>query len=217
MHITLRLAAVVAVSAGLLPASASAQSCTDVVGNLVQNCSFENPDINNGATYPTAPLNDWTANPAGVVERWVGGFDGFVSKDGNGHVELKVNQATTLSQHLNTVAGNQYALTFSAGHRAQGNNYSQIDVYYDGGFVLSTGEMTNGFEWNDFSAMFTADNDGGTLEFRSMGTNPTYGDHLDNVSVWTTTEPSAVPEPASVALLVAGLAGLGVVARRRHA
>lgn len=199
-----------------LPSTASAQSCEDVAGNLVLNCSFENPDIRNGAVYPNAPLNDWTANPVGVVERWTNSFGGFTAKDGNSHVELKVNQSTTLSQYLNTVAGEQYTLAFSAGHRVRRDNYSQIDVYFDNTLVLSTGQMTNGYVWNDFSTAFTSVGNGGMLEFRSMGTHPTYGDHLDNVSV-AATGGATVPEPASVALLLAGLAGLGTVARRRRA
>lgn len=217
MKTLLRLTAAAALTAIVLPATASAQSCTTVAGNMVLNCSFENPDAGNGANYPNAPLNDWTATPAGVVERWTNSFGGFTARDGNSHVELKVDQSTTLSQYLNTVAGAQYSLAFSGGHRANGNSYSQIDVYFDNAFVLSTGQLTDGFVWHDFATSFVSAGNGGTLEFRSMGSDATYGDHLDNVSVYSTSGPSIVPEPASVALLVAGLAGLGVVARRRTA
>jgi hypothetical protein len=217
MRNALRFSALAALTAVLLPASASAQSCESVAGNLVLNCSFENPDIKNGASYPYAPLNDWTANPVGVVERWKNSFGGFTAKDGNAHVELKVNQGTTLSQYLNTAAGMQYDLAFSAGHRVNGGNYSQIDVYFDNTFILSTGQMTTGYVWNDFATVFTSAGDGGWLEFRSMGSHPTYGDHLDNVSVAANGQPASVPEPASIALLAAGLAGLGVVGRRRSA
>jgi hypothetical protein len=209
----------------LTAADAQAQtpvpSCTTTVGNLVKNCSFENPTVTTTgrlADYPDAPLDDWTANPDGVVERWSNGYDGFFAKDGATHVELKVNQTTTLSQYINTIAGGTYSLTFSAAHRKRPgvNNYSKIHVYIDDIFLFSTGKLEENFVWKNFLTSFDATSSQTKLSFVSMGSDPTYGDHLDNVSL-VGPDPRQVPEPSSLALAVAGLAGLGVVARRRRA
>lgn len=218
------IVAAAVIAASVLPASASAQSCSDVEGNLVKNCSFENPTGQPGAQYPNAPLDDWTANPVGVVERWTSAFGGFAAKDGNTHVELKVDQSTTLWQYIETVAGTTYTLKYSAGHRANGDHTSQIDVYFGstlggGTMISSTGAtLVDGFVWYDFEATFDALSDGGYLEFRSMGTHPTYGDHLDNVSVAGPSSPATVvPEPSTYAMLAMGLAGMFAVRRRRSA
>ncbi len=210
------LIAAVAAAVITMPTVSSAQACGTVFGNLVANCSFENPNIAGGAAYPAAPLNNWTANPAGVVERWTNVFDGFAAKDGISHVELKVDRGTTLSQYLSVVAGTQYTLRFSAAHRVKGQNFSQIDAFFGGVSVLSTGQMTQGFVWNDFQTTFIAGSNGGTLEFRSAGSHPTYGDHLDNVSVFATREPIVVPEPSSLALLLVGAVTAAGAARARR-
>lgn len=218
------VATAIALIVSVAPAAASAQSCTDLgANNLVKNCSFENPDGTPGADYPNAPLNDWIANPVGVVERWTNNFGGFGAKDGNSHVELKVNQSTTLWQQIATVAGTTYTLKYSAAHRVNGNNTSQIDVYYGSTLgagatmISSTGAtLVNGFVWYDFEATFTGVNNG-YLEFRSMGSDPTYGDHLDNVSVYAPGDPATVvPEPSTYAMMALGLGGLFAARRRRQ-
>jgi len=219
----LLVVAAIACTVFATPVVASAQSCTLPANNLVRNCSFENPDGKNGADYPNAPLDDWTANPVGVVERWTNSFGGFGAKDGNSHVELKVNQSTTLWQQIATVAGTQYTLKYSAGHRVNGDNRSQIDVYFGSSLgaastmISSTGNtLVNGFVWYDFETTFIAGTDNGYLEFRSMGSHPTYGDHLDNVSVFAPGAPATVvPEPSTYAMMALGLGGLFAARRRR--
>ena len=210
------LIAAVASTVIALPGAASAQPCSSVVGNLVLNCSFENPTVRSGAVYPNAPLDVWTATPVGVVERWTSNFQSFSAKDGISHVELKVNRGTTLSQFLNVVSGTEYTLSFSAAHRVRNNNFSRIEAFFGGVSVFDTGNMTRGFVWNDFETTFVAQANGGLLEFRSRGSDATYGDHLDNVSVYATPQPAQVPEPSSLALLALGAVTVAGAARARR-
>ena len=57
-----------------------------------------------------------------------------------------------------------------------------------------------------------------TLRFGATGRSDSYGTSLDNVVVLTLSaggNASAVPEPHSLALMLAGLGAMGFVARRR--
>lgn len=217
MKIAHRLLAVTAVSAVLMgsPTELSAQACGSVAGNVVLNCSFENPVHPNGAVWPNAVVNNWTSSD-GLYEVWTNGFSGFGAKDGISHVELNVNSPTTLWQYLSTSASTNYQLSFSAAHRVYGNAFSQIDVYVDNAFLFSTGAMTNGFAWNDFTTNFVATSASTKLEFRGMGNGGSYGNHLDNVSaVAMAGAVSTVPEPSTYALMASGLVALLYASRRR--
>ena len=91
---------------------AEAQSCS-VGGNLVANCSFENPTPNPGANYQwTNTLDSWNVS-GGQFERWSNGFNGFVSKDGVSHLELDSDVGnTTIWQAITTQVGYRYAVDF---------------------------------------------------------------------------------------------------------
>ena len=196
------------------PDLAAAQSCRTIAGNLIQNCSFENPQpTGNGVVYPFAPVDSWmsTGNgSSGTFERWTF-FDGFQARDGNSHLELAVNSSTSIYQTLNTVAGRTYNLGFSAANRP-GAGYSMINVYLNGSFFMSTGQISQTYQWFDFNNSFVANSPTTTVLFESAGNGGSYGDHIDNVSV----ESATVPEPATYALVAAGLGAIAVVARKRR-
>ena len=217
-----RLAAVAAVGFLMLDASsASAQSCQTNSANIVVNCSFELGTIHDGADYPHADVPGWStvyAPDGGTFERWTNGFDGFYAQDGNSHLELQVNGPTFIQQLLGTDAGASYSLSFWGAHRHQfEGGYSQIDVYLNGSFLTSTGEMSDAYNWHNFGANFVGTGSD-QLEFRAMGNQLSYGDFLDNVTVEGTQriDENVVPEPSSVALITAGLMMVGVAARRRR-
>ncbi|MEO7999586.1 MAG: DUF642 domain-containing protein [Gemmatimonadaceae bacterium] len=202
------------------PATSNAQSCQSMAGNLIQNCSFELGVVNNGADYPNAIVSSWNVTAApngGSFERWTNSFDGFAARDGNSHLELQVNGPTNIAQSFLTTAGQSYALGFSAAHRyLSSNGFSQIDVYLNNSLLISTGQMTNTYQWNDFNTNFVSTGNE-TLEFRSMGNQLSYGDFLDNVSVVANTQVNTVaPEPSSFALMGAGFAMVGFIVRRKR-
>lgn len=209
-------AAVIALSA---PASASAQSCQTMAGNLIKNCSFEADPTINGAEYPWATVSNWSnvyAPQGGSFERWTNSFDGFAAKDGNSHIELQVNGNTWIQQAFATNAGQNYKLDFWSANRPRDAwRFSQLDVYLNGTFLVSTGQIFNAYNWQQSSASFVGTGNE-TLEFRSMGNGDSYGDFLDNVSVVSDVSASTVvPEPSTFALMGLGFAAVGMVARRR--
>ncbi len=217
-----RLVTTAAVGALLLsPSIATAQSCRTEAGNLVQNCSFElGGPVRPGADYPNANVTGWTSLgtvSSGTFERWTNSFNGFAAQDGNSHLELQVNSATSIQQLLGTAAGSWYSLDFWAAHRPRDRNgYSQIDVYVNNVFLTSTGQITTPYQWTNVSTMFLATG-ASMIEFRGRGNQTSYGDFLDNVSVVGNVGTSTVPEPSSFALMGIGAAVLGVAARRRRA
>ena len=216
-----RIAALVALAViAAVPATSNAQSCRTMAGNLIQNCSFELGVVNSGADYPNAIVSNWTttfAPQGGTFERWTNSFDGFAARDGNSHLELQVNGPTNIAQSFLTTSGQSYALGFSAAHRPRDyNGFSQIDVYVNNSLLISTGQITAPYQWQDFSTSFIGSGNE-TIEFRAMGNQLSYGDFLDNVSVVSNVSNTAVvPEPSSFALMGAGFAMVGFIARRKR-
>lgn len=203
------------------PTSSSAQSCQTMLGNLVQNCSFELGDVMNGAVYPNAIVTGWTplSGPqGGTFERWTNSFDGFAAKDGNSHIELQVNGPTIIEQIIKTNAGQRYDFGFWAAHRPRDwGGFSQIDAYLNNSLLISTGQISVAYQWMGFNTSFLATGSE-TLQFRSMGNQLSYGDFLDNVSVVGGGDigTSVVPEPSTFALMGAGIALVGFAVRRKR-
>lgn len=203
------------------PATSNAQSCQSMAGNLIQNCSFELGVVLPGADYPNAIVSNWNttfAPQGGSFERWTNSFDGFAARDGNSHLELQVNGPTNIAQSFLTTAGQSYAFGFSAAHRPRDwNGFSQIDVYLNNSLLMTTGQITTPYQWSDFSTSFVGTGGSTTLEFRAMGNQLSYGDFLDNVSVVGNTQiDTVVPEPSTFALMGAGFAMVGFIARRKR-
>jgi PEP-CTERM motif len=215
-----RLAASAAVALVLVAPSSAAAQCQTMVGNLILNCSFENDPTVNGAEYPWAHVSNWTnvsAPHGGSFERWTNSFDGFAAKGGNSHIELQVNGPTRIQQSFGTTVGQSYSLDFWSAHRPRDvGGYSQLDVYLNGSFLVSTGQMFNPYSWQQVSTTFVGSGSE-TLEFRAMGSQLSYGDFLDEVSVVGNVNTSTVvPEPSTFALMGLGFAAVGLAARRKR-
>lgn len=157
------------------------------------------------------PLGPWTVG--GSVD-WIGGY--WQPAEGDGSVDMSGNNAGTLSTVLNTIAGQTYVLSFYlAGNPDGGNGTKTLNVQVGSlnqDFYFSTvGHSETSMGWLLQTVNFVATNNS-ALTFTSLDTNA-YGAALDGVVVSSST---AVPEPASCALVLTGLAGVIALIRRRR-
>ncbi len=220
------LAAAAAVAAASLLAAAPAFADA----NLVADGGFEStvlPDGTWGFYDAGNPLSGWTASTGA-------GDDIEVRHDaaGTGHasdnfVELDSQlHNSAMSQVLATVAGQTYTLSFWYANRAASPDYNGV---WPGGVVPASSnglsfDLGSGAilvpaladntspdnQWVEYVTTFVATGPT-TLTFAAQGTSDTFGTSLDDVRVV-----AAVSEPAPLALMAAGLLGLGVVSRRRR-
>jgi hypothetical protein len=177
---------------------------------LVTNGSFESNIIQDGSytVLIGTALTSWTAAANGIELR--NGTAGN-ALDGKNYVELDVTNNSSISQYLGSYVG-MVNLSFSfsdrAGVAADSNGLS-VSL---GGFTQSFAggyNSTSDNLWKTFSHTFYLDGNNNTLTFAALGNSDSYGSSLDKVSV------TAVPEPETYAMFLAGLAALGFMSRRR--
>jgi hypothetical protein len=182
-----------------------AVGATAAHANLIQNGSFEDPNLNGGwSTFSTIP--GWYA-ASGVIEIGGAGVYGVTGQAGTNVLELDSTGNSTIAQDL-TLSGQAYSLSFDFARRdgttAETNKF---DVLWNGNVIASITPDSTHFS----SASYTVSGLSGvnTLAFRGTGTSDSYGGMIDKVNV------QAVPEPTSMAALGAGV--LGLLRRRRKA
>jgi hypothetical protein len=184
--------------------------------NLVQNGSFESVagTLSNGAwsRYSTSTSGGWTVEATNQLE-----FRNNVAGaayDGKIFAELDVDRNARISQTLATTAGQWYELSFAYSNRSGVAVDSNGLIWNFGNTTqqASTLALNNsgGNAWTVFSTKVLATDSSTTLSFAAVGTSDGYGTSLDNISVTT-----AVPEPETYALMMAGLGVIGAIARRR--
>lgn len=195
-----RVAALLA--AGLLgtarPAAAQgAAACAGVAGNLVANCGFE-----------TGTFGGWTLG--GNLSNT--GVDHFSAHSGAyGASFANRGGAATLTQTLATTAGTRYIYRFwllSEDPTYAGTAFVRALVGGEQLFALE-GQASGAYAEYAFAATAT----GASTQLQFVLENVPSFYQLDDVSVAAAT----IPEPATTALLGAGLVALGVVAMRRRA
>jgi len=160
--------------------------------------------VNAGGT-----IGPWTVGAGGVD--WITGY--WQPAEGNGSVDLSGLANGSVSTTLSTVAGQAYTVKFyMAGNPdgapaiktldLQAGNLDELFTFDDAGNTLGS------MGWILKTASFTATGSQTTLTFSSEAGTP-YGPALDGVTVTT------VPEPATYAFALLGLAGIGLIRRRR--
>jgi choice-of-anchor C domain-containing protein len=200
-----------AVVSGLLATPASAAL------NLVSNGSFElgsNPGTFSTLGVGSPGLTDWTI--AGGTIDYIGSY--WQASDGVRSVDLAGNAPGTISQTISGLTtGMRYLVSFDlAGNPDGPPPIKNVDVTINGstsGFAFPVGSNTRAsMGWQPYSFTFFASGTSTVLSFAASNQAPGFfGAALDNVSV-----SSAVPEPATWAMMLTGFFGLGLLARRRR-
>ena len=192
------------VGLGLVVAFAGAQAAPE----LIQNGSFEQQAVADGAAADVAytAANSWgfggwnqvTGSDPQIVNPSAGAP--IQAPDGSQYA-LLTGYAHEIYQTISTNAGTSYTVSFS--YIGQGN-YGAGEG--DPPSLISGSLSTPATTWTTFNYQFTADNSFTKVHF--YGSNAgAFG--VDKVSV------TAVPEPESMAMLLAGLGVLGFMGRRR--
>lgn len=189
----------------------AAQSAT------VTNGSFETNGFASGSfttlDAPDTSMTGWTVSSGSVdlINTY------WAAQDGNYSVDMNGNAAATIIGSITgLVIGSAYELSFWLSANVDGAPVvKSIDAIVGGtsGSYLfdSTGLTNAGLGWKKFTLLFTAASTTEILTFSSTTGGDFFGPALDNITV------SAVPLPAGAPLLLAALAGLGLLRRRRKA
>jgi hypothetical protein len=178
--------------------------------NVLVNGNFDEPPPNMDGT-----VTGWdvTGHVAAVTGQ------GFTTADQAAALSVSGSfEGDMLAQTFTTTIGQAYALDFDAGVYGKptaGPLSLQIQVMGTSTLLDQTVQPPNNNDFNPapfnhYSYMFTADSTSTTLKFTDSGGGNQNADVMvDTVSV------SAVPEPASSALVIMGAASLGLVLSRK--
>jgi hypothetical protein len=172
--------------------------------NLITNGSFESTTVANGNWVAVSSIAGWTwlAGPGTGFE--VRNNIAGAAQDGKNYIELDTNGNTLIGQYLDLSGGVSYDLSFWYSPREYvAASSNGIQVFWNGvqiGDTL-TGVGGVGNNWTQYEYHLTAQAGRNLLSFASVGSSDGYGGSLDNVSL------RSLPEPGSLALTFAALAG----------
>jgi hypothetical protein len=176
--------------------------------SILVNGSFEQPGISSGWTILSG-MPGWQASAAGVeIRRNAVGTaqDGFI------FVELDTTTNSAIWQNVSTQGGHDYVLSgYFSPRMGVALASNDVEVLWNGTRLTTltgSGAGLNNHAWRQFS--FTVRGTGtDQLRFAAAGTSDSLGGSLDNITL------NAVPEPGSLALVLAALGAVGFAARRQ--
>lgn len=206
--------------------------------NLVTNGGFEATPVTDATHWavsgdPSRP--EWGMNvPAGFGWRVTGSVDihnvhrsgwvptpnGVQTLELNGNPVSDAGVASGVWQDIAVRAGTRFTLQFIL----HGNHANSARIWWNGSTLVNSpggqraganrvGTTTNGFSvWEYRDLLATAPVV--TIGFTSLVQNSAHGPIIDDVRLHA--QQMVTPEPSSVALLAAGLAGVATIARRHR-
>ncbi|MYM39838.1 FxDxF family PEP-CTERM protein [Duganella qianjiadongensis] len=210
-----QIARIAAVATALFAAQAHAATNLIVDGGFDIGSSFGTYNYaNNFHGTMTGKGSPWTFSDASGVVNHAGAWGGVASTSTVAFIQNYngfTSNTPTVSQTFSSSAS-AYTVTFDLAQRP--GNHESLQVSLDGQ-ILSGGLLTPaGASLTSYSYTVTGlTGTSHTLQFKGVNNSGAYDSSLflDNVNV------AAVPEPETYAMMMAGLALVGVVARRRKA
>ena len=204
----------------LVAAMFAAAPAANAATNLIQNGSFED-GVDAGvfttlAGGDSTSITGWTVLPYSID--YVGSY--WQASDGVRSLDLSGNAKGGVSQTIATILGQKYTVSFDLAGNPDGGYDTKFMVTTLGNgvgggaaeiytFDVGPGNTRDNMGWTTFTYSFTATSASTTLNFASAE-NSAYGPALDNVSV------SAVPEPATWAMMIVGFGAAGAMVRNRR-
>lgn len=217
-----RTASLVAIALTVIALGAASKPAR---ADLIINGGFEFPSI--GSTFyqnygsftdnpfagPSFQGWDSTLNNVDIVNPIVGwnapAFEGLQILDLVGY-----GSTGAIAQGFATTPGQQYLLTFAFGNNpTSGPAGADVTVFGSGSLlsalVFHNTSVTGNLNWTTYSGSFVANSEFTTLAFNTAQGGNNGGILLDAIAV------SAVPEPATWAMMIFGFAGIALMAYRR--
>lgn len=204
------------VLAGPAPALAD---CASVPGNLIADCSFEQPAVPSGAYLSFSPgtvFASWTVSTGGdAVDLVDVNFSGgYPVADGTQSLDLNSNTSGGVEQPVTTVAGGTYRVTFKVSEfppsaaNCSGITPQRIEVSAAGSkqtfsHAVDTQKTPATQPFEQHSLDFTATRSSTLVRFRAL-TQGCTGPVLDDVSVAAATAPAPVLGETMTAAAVSG-------------
>jgi hypothetical protein len=202
-----------------LAALAAISATASAAGNLFVDGSFES------IIQAPGTWNTYTSVPGWVVTKANGAAtstgleirDNIAGTAQNGHnfIELDGYENDKINQSFSTTIGHDYEISFwfadRAGVAASSEGFLASVVSGSNTSAAGFGAAgDNGAAWHLITMDFTAASTTTVFSIKATGTSDGYGTSFDNFQA------AAVPEPASLGLFAAGVAVLGLTARRRR-
>ncbi|WP_373988842.1 PEP-CTERM sorting domain-containing protein [Duganella sp. BuS-21] len=194
----------------IIAAAVALLSTNAMAAASLNNTSFETNTVGGGYAYGNVAA-DWSFTGGGAVSHNYTAWNGVTA---SGDYFAVLQNIASISQTFSSDAAGVFSISFDMALRSGYYAGQVVGVTLDGNDLGSFAATSTG--WNSFaSASVTLGAGSHTLSF--SGLNPTNqydtSAFIDNVGLTV----SAVPEPASYGMLMAGLGLVGLVARRRKA